>query len=151
MSTPGKALCASFVLRPDWPADDAKRLAVLGGWAVYQALQRVGVPDLRIKWPNDVLSSGRKISGVLVEPLIARGRIEFAILGIGVNVQQEALDFPEELRSRAASCRMLGGTCSVEMVLDYLVEALAESRREPYEGVEARWKAAGADREATLE
>ena len=61
--------------------------------------------NLRIKWPNDVLADGNKICGVLVEPRLGAGRIEFAVAGIGITVGQAAGDFPPELRSTATSCR----------------------------------------------
>ena len=56
-------------------------------------------PD--IKWPNDVMIGGRKACGILVESSTQSNRIDFAVLGIGVNLGQEA--FPEEIRATATS------------------------------------------------
>ena len=54
-----------------------------------------------IKYPNDILANGKKICGILVESSIADEKLEFAILGIGVNVAQKA--FPDELTETATS------------------------------------------------
>jgi len=101
-------LYMSVLLQPDWPVDESGRLAILGGVAVYCALESLGLQGLSLKWPNDVLVRGRKISGILVEPRIGGGRIEFAVMGIGVNVGQTGADWNEETRSLATSCSLEG-------------------------------------------
>lgn len=143
-SPAGTGLYASFVLRPDWPATDAPRLAILGAMAAYGALQKAGVGDLRVKWPNDILAGGRKICGVLVEPRIGAGRIEFAVAGIGINVGHVPEDFSPELRESATSCRMAGITISVDGMLELLVESLHNVLQKSVEAVRAEWVAAGA-------
>ena len=143
-SKPDVGLYVSFVLRPGWPAKRASNLAIVAGMAAFHALKNVGVPNLRVKWPNDLLAGGRKICGVLVEPLIGSGHIEFAVLGMGINVGQEANDFSPELRSRVTSCRMEGLTISVDRMLDVLVESLQTVRHTPFDALCAEWLAAGA-------
>ena len=137
-------LYASFILRPDWSAQDAPNLAILGGMAAYRALARAGVPNLRVKWPNDVLANGKKISGVLVEPRLGADRIEFAVIGIGINVGQSAVDFPPELQATATSCRLEGAAISVDRMREFLVESLQSVRRTPFDALRAAWLAAGA-------
>ena len=73
-SPAGTGLYASFILRPGWLAEEASNLAILAGMAAYRALGKAGVPNLCVKWPNDILAGGRKICGVLVEPRIGAGR-----------------------------------------------------------------------------
>ena len=140
-------LYASFVLRPDWPAEQAPNLAILAGMAAFQALEKAGVKNLRIKWPNDVLANGRKICGVLVEPRLGAGRIEFAVAGIGINVGQAAGDFPPELRTTATSCRLEGAPISVDDMLELLVESMHDACRAPFDALRAGWLAAGAKEE----
>jgi BirA family biotin operon repressor/biotin-[acetyl-CoA-carboxylase] ligase len=60
-----------------------------------------------IKWPNDVLASGRKICGILVESAIENGLLQYAVLGIGVNVAQRA--FPSEIGESATSLSLETG------------------------------------------
>ena len=107
-SPPG-GFYASFVLRPpDWPAARAPILAPLAGLAVFRALRALRVPSLQGKSPNDVLAAGRKIAGILVEPRIDGASVEFAVVGIGVNLAQAAADFPPPLDATATSARILG-------------------------------------------
>lgn len=143
----GLGLSASFVLRPDWPASQAPRLAIVAGMAAFHALEKAGVRDLRVKWPNDVLAGGRKICGVLVEPRLGEDRIEFAVVGIGINVGQAADDFPPELRATATSCRLAGAAISVDAMLAFLVESLRDACQAPFAALRAEWIAAGAREE----
>ena len=142
-SPSGVGLYASFVLRPDWPATQAAQLAILGGLAAFHALELAGVKNLRIKWPNDILASGKKICGVLVEPLIGAGHIEFAVIGIGINVGQARDDFPPELRPFATSCRIEGAAISVDAMLANLVESWRRVQAKSLAESRAEWVAAG--------
>ena len=108
-SPPGRGLYLSVLLRPDWPAAEAGWLAVLGGLAVAQALERHGVAGVAIKHPNDVMAGGRKIAGILIEPRLGGGRIEHAVVGIGVNLAQDEGDWRgTPLEGRATSCAAAG-------------------------------------------
>lgn len=146
-SPPGVGLYASVILRPDWLATEAPNLAILAGMAAYRALQAAGVPNLRVKWPNDLLAGGKKICGVLVEPRIGEGRIEFAVLGIGINVRQEPSDFPPGLRGLATSCRMEGVRIGVDRMRAFLLECLQVVSQQPFDALRAEWVAAGAKEE----
>ena len=146
-SPPGTGLYASFILRPGWLAKKAPDLAIVAGMAAFHALEKAGVPNLRVKWPNDILAHGKKISGVLVEPRIGGGRIEFAVVGIGINVGQGADDFPPLLRESATSCRLEGAPISVDRMQEFLVESLQTVRHMPFDALCAAWLAAGAKEE----
>lgn len=146
-SPTGTGLYVSFVLRPGWPAEQAPNLAIVAGMAAFRALEKAGVPDLRVKWPNDVLAGGKKICGVLVEPRLGAGRIEFAVVGIGINVGQAAGDFPPELRTKATSCRVERTEISVDGMLHLLVESMQAVCRTPFDALRAEWLAAGAREE----
>ncbi len=146
-SPPGTGLYASFILRPGWPAADAPNLAILCAMGAFRALEKAGVPGLRVKWPNDILAGGRKICGVLVEPRIGGGRVEFAVVGIGINVGQGAEDFPPELRGTATSCRIEGAAIGVDELLELLVDSLHEAGQKAMGALRAEWLAAGAKEE----
>ena len=143
-SPPGAGLYASFILRPEWPADQAPNLAIVAGMAAFHALEKAGVRDLRVKWPNDVLAGGRKICGVLVEPRIDSGRVEFAVVGIGINVAQAAEDFPDGLRETATSCAREGVAITVDRLFELLADELATALRTPAPELRDGWLAAGA-------
>ncbi|MBL8056362.1 MAG: biotin--[acetyl-CoA-carboxylase] ligase [Anaerolineales bacterium] len=98
LTPPGSALAVSLVLRPPLTAAQAMRLTMLAGLAVCEAAERVAGLRPELKWPNDVLIGGRKTAGILVDSAFTGDALEYAVLGIGVNVSwapaPEAVDFP---------------------------------------------------------
>ena len=106
VAPPGSSLLASWVFRP-LPAD-AALFALLAGVAVARALAELGVADARLKWPNDVQLSGKKVAGALADAATtATGGA--LVLGIGVNVTQTAADLGD-LAAQATSCALEGHT-----------------------------------------
>ncbi len=142
-SSTGKGVFASFILRPEWPASHAHVLAIVGALAAYRTLATAGVGSLALKWPNDVLAGGRKICGVLAEPVIAGSRIEFAVVGIGINVLQEQDDFSAALCGSSTSCKVEGAEASVEEVLSGLIDFMAAIRHDAPAVLEQAWLQAG--------
>jgi len=63
-------------------------LNILVSLSIIKTLEGFNIPKLAIKWPNDILSDHHKISGILIENLIKNKQIEYAIIGIGLNVNQ---------------------------------------------------------------
>lgn len=96
LTPPGTALAFSLVLRPALPAAQAARLVMLAGVAVAEAVEHTAGVHAQLKWPNDVLLNGRKVAGILVESALREADLEYAILGIGLNVSwaPEGMDFP---------------------------------------------------------
>jgi BirA family biotin operon repressor/biotin-[acetyl-CoA-carboxylase] ligase len=84
VSPPGTSLMQSIVLRPE--PDQLSRLTMLGAVAVSATLDRLGVPDVTIKWPNDIRVRGLKICGVLPEAAWDNDRLTGVVIGIGLNV-----------------------------------------------------------------
>jgi BirA family biotin operon repressor/biotin-[acetyl-CoA-carboxylase] ligase len=97
-----KNLYFSVILRPELPPARAAELTLVGSIAICDALRQAGV-YAGIKWPNDLLASGRKIAGILTELAAEPDRVHWVVLGAGVNVNARAEDFPEELRAEATS------------------------------------------------
>jgi BirA family biotin operon repressor/biotin-[acetyl-CoA-carboxylase] ligase len=105
VSRPGVNLYMSVLLRPQILPAAAPQLALIAGLAVAQALESEGLVPA-IKWPNDVLLAGRKVCGILTELEAETDRVEFVVVGIGVNLNSELADFPPELHERATSVLM---------------------------------------------
>jgi BirA family biotin operon repressor/biotin-[acetyl-CoA-carboxylase] ligase len=97
-----KSLYFSVVLRPDLPPARAPELTLVTSVAVCEALRQAGV-DAQIKWPNDLLASGRKIAGILAELASDPDRVQWVVVGVGVNLNARAEDFPADLRGEATS------------------------------------------------
>ncbi len=93
----------SVILRPKIPFHEAPQLTLLAAVAVAQAIEDVTDLSPEIKWPNDLLIKGKKVTGILTELQAESDRIHSVIVGIGVNVNQKLSDFPEELQNTATS------------------------------------------------
>jgi BirA family biotin operon repressor/biotin-[acetyl-CoA-carboxylase] ligase len=99
----GVALAFSLVMRPlPGEAQSVARFTALGALAVCEAIGAQGlVPE--IKWPNDVLINRRKVCGILCESVWTGGVLESIVLGIGINVLQDAVPPAEQLNFPATS------------------------------------------------
>ncbi|MBW2541063.1 MAG: biotin--[acetyl-CoA-carboxylase] ligase [Deltaproteobacteria bacterium] len=104
-SPPATNLYTSIILRPRIHTAEAPSwilaAAVSVAETIEQTLGRAG--DVAIKWPNDVLLGGLKTSGILMELGAEATRVDFLVLGIGVNLNVDRNQFPDEFRDRATS------------------------------------------------
>lgn len=103
-SDPGQGIFMSLILRPPLPANELSRINMVIAAAIVDTLKEMGIKS-GIKWPNDVLVNGRKISGILTEAITDMDGIEYIVTGIGLNVNTLIEDLPEEFRSIATSVR----------------------------------------------
>lgn len=94
-------LCMSFLLYPDINPMNAPQLTLLTGMAVSEAITEVTGLNAGIKWPNDILINGKKAVGILTELSTEIGCVKYAIVGIGVNINNSS--FSEELENKATS------------------------------------------------
>jgi len=96
-AAPGLDLTFSVILRQDIGASHAGLLNLAASLAVGGALEKIVSArpfSIGIKWPNDVMANGKKICGIICETKSAGRRIDFAVLGVGVNVNGAARDMP---------------------------------------------------------
>lgn len=107
-SPPRRGLWFSLLLRPAFSQAIWARLTTWAAVGVARGIEET-LPECHaaIKWPNDIYLGGRKAVGILCES--ASGPNGYAVVGIGVNVNQTPADFPEELRKRATSLREAAG------------------------------------------
>lgn len=93
--SPEGGLYFSMLLRPPLAA---RRLALLGitvGLGVSRALARLGIADVALKWPNDVVVDGRKVAGVLVEASVDTERVAWAVVGVGIDAGKAPPDLAD--------------------------------------------------------
>lgn len=114
LSVPGKGVYISILLRPRWQSTESPFISFFAALAVARTLDRFNIGAVKLKWPNDVLANGRKIGGVLVEPRVGRGMIDFVVVGVGINVLHSRDDFRQLPGGVATSCRMEGAEVSCE-------------------------------------
>ncbi len=144
-SPAGRNVYLSVVLRPDLPPSRAAELTLLASVALCQAVRQAGVPA-GIKWPNDLLAGGRKLAGILTELATDPDRVQWLVLGIGVNVNIREDELPGELRTIATSLAIERGesvprTLFAAAVLSALEEWLDRHAEEGFPPVREAWKA----------
>jgi BirA family transcriptional regulator, biotin operon repressor / biotin---[acetyl-CoA-carboxylase] ligase len=140
-----KNLYLSIILRPEQlPPQRAPELTLVAAVALAETIREAGI-DAEIKWPNDVHVGGRKLAGILTELSAEPERVHFAILGIGVNLNATAEDFPPELRELATSLSEIRGeriprALFAAALLSSLEKWLDLHAAEGFEPVRAAWK-----------
>ena len=105
-SAVGKGLWFSILLRPQIDIGASAQLAEWAASTVADTISTEFARQATVKLPNDVVMAGKKIAGVLVEMRAQKNAPHIAIVGIGLNVNQRAEDFSDELRPRAISLAM---------------------------------------------
>lgn len=91
----------SVLLRPKLATEKAPMLTLVMAQSVALILEKYGFERVQIKWPNDLILSGKKVCGILTEMHLREMEIDHVIVGVGINVNQK--NFPEELVDKATS------------------------------------------------
>ena len=109
-SPAGSGIYMSVILRPKCPAAELMHLTCAAAVALCDAVETSCGFRPGIKWTNDLVYGQRKLAGILTElGFDARGNVDWAIVGMGINCTQEASQFPEEIRSMAGSLTSVSG------------------------------------------
>ena len=95
-------LYLSILLRPSLEPEKAPMLTLVMAYSVAKSLQKEDIQVL-IKWPNDLVCSGKKVCGILTEMNLSGAQVEDVIVGVGLNVN--TMKFPDELEDKATSLR----------------------------------------------
>jgi BirA family biotin operon repressor/biotin-[acetyl-CoA-carboxylase] ligase len=145
-ASPPGGIYLSIILRPDIEPSEALGFPLIAGVAVAQAIEQLTGLKPQLKWPNDIIVAGRKAGGILTEMSAEMDRINYIILGIGVNVNTERAHFPEEIEGIATSLRT---ECGKEVSRVQLVQGILAELESLYqvfqvsgfEPIRERWKA----------
>jgi BirA family biotin operon repressor/biotin-[acetyl-CoA-carboxylase] ligase len=97
----GDNVCMSYLFKPDISPLEAPQLTLVSGLALAEALREITGLELGIKWPNDIVVGGKKLSGILTEMSAEMDHINYVVVGIGVNVN--CVNFDGELKDKATS------------------------------------------------
>lgn len=105
----GKGIWFSFILRPEIMPTKASEITFVIAVGIMEGIKKQINKDIKIKWPNDILLDGKKIVGILTEISAEMERINYIIAGVGINVNQNIEDFPEDIRNKATSLKINTG------------------------------------------
>lgn len=98
---PMSGIYMSILLKPEIPPCSVSQITLIAGLAVTSAAEKISEQPVSIKWPNDVLINSKKICGILTELTAEENCINYAVVGIGINVNNQT--FPDELKEKATS------------------------------------------------
>ncbi|HOY57086.1 MAG TPA: biotin--[acetyl-CoA-carboxylase] ligase [Verrucomicrobiota bacterium] len=145
VSPRGAGLWFSILLRPVLRPQEATQLTIMAATALARAIREQTDFTPEVKWPNDILVGGRKVAGILTELTAELDRVRHVVLGIGLDVNQAAGDFPPDLRRIATSLRAEAGRIfdRAELavtVLRALDRDYLRLREGQFDGLAAEWE-----------
>lgn len=100
------SLACSVLLRPDLPPEKVPQLSLLTAVALHDALSHFS-PDIRIKWPNDLLHNGAKLAGILTEMRAEPGRVHAVVLGFGINLSAPLDGWPADITQKVTDLQSI--------------------------------------------
>lgn len=145
-SPKGTGLWVSAIIKPNLPMEQTSLYSFAVAVSVAEAIcQETGLV-VQLKWPNDVLLNNKKICGILLELMPYTKTEYYVIAGIGINVNQQKLDFPPELQEKASSIAMVLGhevnrAALLSAVLQKLQENCALLEVQGFAPLRDKWKA----------
>ena len=123
--SPRGNLYFSVILRPQIPTHKAPLITLVGAVAVASAIRKHCSLQAAIKWPNDILISGKKAAGLLTEMSAEPDRIRHIALGIGVDVNMELQELPPDIRMNTTTLAAeAGGKIDRRLLLQQILRDL---------------------------
>lgn len=104
-SPKGSGIWMSIIIKPKIAPMDASKVTQITAASVYSAISEMGI-ETNIKWPNDIVLNGKKVSGILTEMTSEMMQINYMAIGIGINVNLDAGDIPEDIIEKATSLKI---------------------------------------------
>lgn len=138
----------SFILRPQIAPNEIPRITLLVAVAVAQAIREAVSLEVLIKWPNDIISDGKKLCGILTEMKAEQDRVDFVVVGIGINVNTPVKQLPKGASSIKEEFHRRGGNIKstvsrlelTKKVLEMLEEYYNILKEKGFEPVIDAWK-----------
>lgn len=122
LAEPGKNLTFSVLKKGEaLEVADQFLLNMCVSLAMYEALKELNIPNLTVKWPNDILSANSKICGILIENILTGSKIQSSIIGIGLNVNQLTFN---NLPNVSSLKLLKGETFNLDEVLQLIIVKL---------------------------
>ncbi|MCA1054615.1 biotin--[acetyl-CoA-carboxylase] ligase [Rossellomorea aquimaris] len=144
-SSSGNGIWMSLILKPNLPPQKAPQFTLITAVAVVQAIEEVSSLEPEIKWPNDILINGKKVTGILTELQAESDRINSIIIGIGMNVNHTIEHFPDAIQSIATSLSIeegkpLSRAVIVQKVLERMESLYGLYMKEGFTPIKLLWE-----------
>ncbi|MTI71783.1 MAG: biotin--[acetyl-CoA-carboxylase] ligase [Firmicutes bacterium] len=107
-SPKGKGVWLSIILRPNIEPTKASYITQIGAAAVSKAISDMGIKNY-IKWPNDIVINNKKVCGILTEMSGEINKVNYIVIGMGINVNLNKKEVPKELKNKATSLKIESG------------------------------------------
>ena len=135
----------SIVLNPHVDHTKLPLITLATGVAVAKTLEKIGVENPEIKWPNDIMINGKKVCGILTEAVTKFNTIENVIIGVGIDANLDISQFPEELQEGTTTLeRELGRKGNENILIKLFLEEFEEIcelfDHEGYEAILKEWR-----------
>ncbi len=98
-----KGIWMSIILKPDISPEKIQIITIMTAVVIVKAIKKLYGIDLGIKWPNDLILDNKKVCGILTEMNCETERVNYIVVGIGINVSLKTTDFPQDLKDIATS------------------------------------------------
>lgn len=140
-----KGIWFSLILRPKFFPMESSKCTLLAAVGVCRGIRRMGLADAGIKWPNDILVHGKKLVGILTLMSASMEKIDYIIMGIGINTGIKKNEFPEDFREGATSFLNEGINVSrkdlLAAILGELEKEYSIAQNEGFDKVLDDWRA----------
>lgn len=141
---PAGGLWFSVILRPDFLPQEAPKCTLMAAVAVAMAMRDLGL-EAGIKWPNDIYCQGRKLTGILTEMSAEMDRINYLVVGIGINANIPLASFPEDIRDKAGSMSGILGhdidrVAFLQKILTYMEQLYVDVLKNGFAQVFEQWR-----------
>ena len=135
----------SIILHPHVDHSKIPLITIATGVAVAKTLERIGIENPEIKWPNDIIINDKKVCGILTEAVTKFNSIESVIVGVGIDANLNIEDFPEELQEGTTTLKQeLGRKGNENKLIAIFLEEFEKIseifRYEGYEEILKEWR-----------
>lgn len=136
--SPEGSVSLSVVLYPDIAG--LPYLIMIASLAVARSIEAVTGLDALLKWPNDVLVNGRKVAGILIESSMGGKAVDYAVMGIGININVDMSLFPEVAATATSLSAELHSSVSRLGVVRRLLLELDDLYKAPRQAIYGEWR-----------
>ena len=104
-----KGIWFSVILKPNFLPQEAPKCTLMAAVAITKAIEEIANVKVGIKWPNDILYNGKKLVGILTEMNAEMDRINYIVIGMGINVNIASDEMPDDIKDIATSISQIAG------------------------------------------